>query len=303
MKILITGGTGFIGTHLLHQLTKTSNDIVLLTRSAPSRHVFHTANVRCVQWDAKTFGVWTEELLDADVVINLIGKNIFEQRWNKKVKRELAESRVHATQLLVEAMRQHKHKPHVFVSVSAVGYYGDTGEEPVIETSPAGKDFLAQLVLAWETAALKAELDGVRVALPRVGIVLHNNSDIIQRLLLPFRMFVGGWIGSGKQYMSWIHADDVVRGILFAIENTQVAGAFNLVSPQPVQSKEFSRIFGKILHRPSWIPVPTILLKIFFGEVSEVITTGQKVVPQKLLRFGFQFSFPTLESALRQILS
>lgn len=303
MKILITGGTGFIGTHLLHQLSKSSNDIVLLTRSAPSTHMLNLATVRRVQWDARTFGVWTEELQDTAVVINLIGKNIFERRWNKKVKKELVESRVHATQLLVEGMNQQKHKPDVFVSVSAVGYYGDTGKESVTETSSAGKDFLAQLVFEWEAAALKAERHDVRVALPRIGIVLHKNSDFVQRLLLPFRIFVGGWIGSGQQYISWIHIDDVVKGIVFAIENTNVRGAYNLVSPHPVQLKEFCSAFGKILHRPSWIPVPTVLLKFFFGEVTEVITTGQKVVPQKLMDIGFQFSFPDLDSALVQILS
>ncbi len=302
MKIILTGGTGFIGTYLLQRLSEQPNDIVLFTRSPAAAKTMNAASLRYVHWDAKSFGPWIEEINGADVVINLIGKNVFEQRWTAAVKQELIDSRVHSTGLIVEAIRRSSRKPNVLVSASAVGFYGEKRDELVTEESPGGNDFLAGLVVQWERAAKKAEEYGVRVANPRTGIVLQKDGGMVERLLLPFRLFGGGWIGSGKQYIPWVHMDDVVRGMLYPIENETVSGPYNLTSPNPVTMKEFCRILGNVLHRPSWVPVPDFALKILYGEGAKVIIAGQKAVPQKLLNAGYQFSFSDLETALRDIL-
>lgn len=302
MKIILTGGTGFIGTYLLQRLSEQPNDIVLFTRSPAAAKTMNAASLRYVHWDAKSFGPWIEEINGADVVINLIGKNVFEQRWTAAVKQELIDSRVHSTGLIVEAIRRSSRKPNVLVSASAVGFYGEKGDELVTEESPGGNDFLAGLVVQWERAAKKAEEYGVRVANPRTGIVLQKDGGMVERLLLPFRLFGGGWIGSGKQYIPWVHMDDVVRGMLYPIENETVSGPYNLMSPNPVTMKDFCRILGNVLHRPSWVPVPDFALKILYGEGAKVIIAGQKAVPQKLLNAGYQFSFSDLETALKDIL-
>ena len=303
MKILITGGTGFIGSHLLRKLSQQNLLIVLLTRGSARTSYLNNASLKYVHWDPLTRGEWMNEVSGNDVVINLIGKNLFEQRWNNNVKKDILNSRIIPTSLLIDAIGLADRKPKLFISASAVGFYGSRGDETITEESSKGNDFLSDVVKQWEDAAYKAEQFGVRVATPRIGLVMEKRGGMIGKMILPFRLFAGGPIGSGKQFLPWVHMDDVVRGLLFPIENEQFHGIYNLVSPNPVRMNEFSKTFGSVLHRPSWMPVPDLALKILYGEGADAILSGQKVLAKKLLSSGFTFSFPDLDSALRNILA
>lgn len=303
MKILMTGGTGFIGTALRKHLSATPNDLVLLTRGESRMELSGALTVKYVHWDPAERGAWEKEVNGCDAVINLIGKNVFEERWNSAVKQQILSSRVRPTQLLTEAIGRAERRPSVMVSVSAVGYYGDRGEETVTETATAGNDFLAEVAQQWEAAALAAEQFGVRVAVPRIGLVLERSGGMIGKMLLPFRLFAGGPIGSGRQYLPWIHMEDVVRGILFPLENNTMRGVYNLTSPSPVTMDAFAGVFGSVLHRPSWLPVPNIALDVLYGEGAKVIVSGQRAVPERLLNAGYIFSYPELRPALEQILA
>ena len=283
MKILIAGGTGFIGSHLLAHLSRDRHDIVLLTRSASRTTTVHSASVRYVHWNPYASGEWITEADGADVVINLIGKNVFENRWNEKVKKEILDSRVIPTRLIVRAIESAERKPSLLISASAVGFYGDRQDETITETSTPGTDFLADVVKQWEGAAYEAERFGVRVATPRIGLVLEKSGGMIGKMLLPYRLFAGGPIGSGKQFLPWVHMEDVVRGILYPVKNTTFHGVYNLVSPSPITMNEFANNFGSVLHRPSWIPVPSFALTLLYGEGGAVILSGQKAMPKKLL--------------------
>ncbi len=304
MNILITGGTGFIGTHLIRQLSSEPHSLVLLTRGRTQSFVIQKATVKYVHWDpyGHSDDEWKNELNGCEVVINLIGKNVFEQRWNEKVKQGILNSRIVPTKALVEAIAGAERKPKLLISASAVGFYGDRNDETITEESSGGDDFLAHVVKEWEQAAYEAEKHGVRVATPRIGLVLERSGGMIGKMLLPFKLFVGGRIGSGRQFLPWIHMDDVVRGILFPVHNQPFRGIYNLVSPNPVTMNDFAALFGKILHRPSWIPVPDGALKILYGEGTKVILSGQKALPKKLQSSGYTFSFPELKAALIDIL-
>ncbi len=302
MKIIISGGTGFIGAHLVKKLSRQINEIIVFTRGVSSQKIINSSVVNYVQWNPLLQGEWMSRVNGADVVINLVGKNVFESRWNKKIKQEILNSRIIPTKNLVTAISLAEKKPALLVSASAVGFYGDRNNEVLTEESSSGNDFLAEVVQQWESAAFKAEQFGVRVAVPRIGLVLEKSGGMIGKMYLPFQLFVGGPIGGGKQFLPWIQMEDVVRGILYPIENTLFRGAYNLVSPSPVTMKEFSKIFGNVLRRPSWIPVPAFVLSAMFGEGGKVILSGQRAVPKKLQSAGFQFSFTELKTALENIL-
>lgn len=302
MKILVTGGTGFIGSNLLRLLSAETHHIILLTRSESRSVTVNGSTVQYLRWDPYNNGLWTKEINGCDIVINLIGKNVFEKRWNEKVKQEILNSRVLPTKLLVEAIARAERKPSLLISASAVGFYGNRNEEIITEESSGGGDFLADVVKQWESAAYEAEQYGVRVATPRIGLVLEKSGGMIGKMLLPFLLCVGGPIGSGKQFLPWIHMDDVVRGLLYPMEDKDFRGIYNLVSPNPVSMNEFSSMFGNILHRPSWIPVPDLALQILYGEGAKVILSGQKAIPQRLLAAGYQFSYPELKTAMNNIL-
>jgi uncharacterized protein (TIGR01777 family) len=302
MKILITGGTGFIGTHLLGKLSQQHHLIVLLTRGSARTSHLNKATLKYVHWDPLARGEWMNEVTGSDVIINLIGKNLFEQRWNKSVKNDILYSRITPTSLLIEAIGRSERKPKLLLSASAVGFYGSRGDETITEESSKGNDFLSDVVKQWEDAAYKAEQFGVRVATPRIGLVMEKSGGMIGKMLLPFSMFVGGPIGNGTQFLPWVHMDDVVQGILFPMENEQFHGRYNLVSPNPVRMSEFANTFGLVLHRPTWLPVPDLALKILYGEGAEAILSGQKAFPKKLQSSGYTFSFSDLDSALRNIL-
>ncbi len=302
MKIVISGGTGFIGAYVLRHLSKGPHEIVLFTRSGNRTETIEAATVRYVHWNAYAAGVWMNEIDGTDVVINLVGKNVVEERWNERAKQEMYDSRIIPTKLIVDAIGSAPSKPSLLISASAVGFYGDRESETITEESSGGNDFLAYVVREWEGAAYRAEQYGVRVATPRTGLVLAKNGGMIAKMMLPFQLFLGGPIGNGRQYLPWIHIDDVVRGMLFAIENNDFRGVYNLVAPYPVTMEEFARTFGNVLHRPSWLPVPSFVLKAMFGEGGKVILSGQRTLPKKLLTAGFVFSHVELKSALEKIL-
>ena len=277
MRVVIAGASGLIGTQLSQLCAERGDEVVKLPRlgTAP----------------------WSVE--GADVLVNLAGASIAGRRWNAAYKKEIEDSRVLSTRALVEAIAAAARKPRVLVNASAVGFYGGRGDEPLDESAPPGDDFLARVVQAWEAEARKAAVRSVQI---RTGVVLSERGGALQQMLLPFKAFVGGPIGRGKQWFPWIHMADEVAAILFCIDRESLSGPVNLVGPGLVTMKEFAQALGRALHRPSWAPVPLAALRIAVGEVAEVLASGQRAVPRKLLESGFQFRYPELAPALADLL-
>lgn len=303
MKIVLAGATGFIGQRLLKKLRESSHSLVLLSRNSSEARLHYGSTLQVELWDAKTQGAWTQHLDGADAVINLAGESIAGKRWSQTQKQKILASRVDATNAIVEALGKANKKPQVLVNASAVGYYGNVPEGDVTEDFPRGNDFLAETCGRWEQAALQAEQFGIRVACIRTGIVLDKNGGALKKLLLPFRLFAGGPLGTGKQWFPWIHIEDEIGAILFALENKKLSGAVNLAAPESVTMRQFCSVLGKAMHRPSWAPVPGFVLKIALGEMAEsLLLSGQRVVPKKLLDEGYTFRFAELNAALRDVL-
>ncbi len=300
MHVLITGGTGLIGRALAHSLVQDGHQVTVLSRT-PERHRNALPNVDLVAWDGRTAQGWGERVEAADVIVNLAGESIAAGRWTPERKRRIRESRVHAGQAVVEAVRAATHPPQVVVQASAVGYYGPRGDEPVTEETPPGSDFLAQVCVAWEASTAAVEERGVRRAVIRTGVVLSTQGGALPRMLLPFRLFLGGPLGSGRQYLPWIHLDDQVAAIRFLLEHPEAQGPFNLCAPNPMTHREFSRILGQVLGRPSWMPVPALALRLLFGEMATVLLEGQRAVPRRLQEAGYSFRFPELRPALQDL--
>lgn len=299
--VAITGATGLVGSALVHALHARGDRIVAFSRTAQPPAHFPGA-VRMARWQpAHTAGL-VRDLEGCDVIVNLVGASIAGKRWTEPYKRILADSRVLATQQLLAAVRQLPKRPHTLISSSGSGYYGiDT--HPKSEQSPAGTDFLAQLCVDWEAAAAPAQDDlHMRLAVVRTGVVLDRRAGALPLMALPFQLFVGGPVSPGSQMLSWIHIDDMVRIILWLIDNPQASGAYNACAPQPVSNAAFSQALGHALHRPSWLPVPQFALRTLFGEMAEALLIGgQAVVPQRLQSQGFTFTYATAEHALQQI--
>jgi uncharacterized protein (TIGR01777 family) len=257
--------------------------------------------------DPMTAGPWTEQAATCDAVINLVGENIFGRRWSEEFKKLLFESRIKSTEHVAQALARQPRTAagaaKVLVNASAIGYYGPHGNEELDEDSPAGDDLLARLCVDWEKAARAAEPAGVRVVLVRVGVVLDREGGALSKMLTPFKMFVGGPVGSGRQWMSWIHHEDLVGLLLLALDNPQARGPLNGTAPNPVTNKEFSKALGRALHRPSFLPTPRFMLRVTLGEVADVITTGQRVLPRRGLALGYIFKFPEIDSALADVLA
>ena len=302
MKIIIAGATGFIGRDLINALLKDHHSIIALTRKPRSSGTDPHPLLEHVEWDGKTVGSWTRHVDGADAVVNLCGESLGSGRWSAKRKHLLRSSRIDPTNALVESIRRASVKPPVLLNASAVGYYGDTGDVPVSEDRGPSDDYLGKLCVDWESAALRSQGLGVRVVLLRSGVVLDPNHGALQRLLLPFRMFVGGALGSGKQWFPWIHRDDEIAAILFALNQKDLSGPINLVAPQPITMKELSTELGKVLKRPSFFSVPSFVLKSLLGEMASVVLTGQRIEPAKILEAGFQFRFPNIREALIDLL-
>ncbi len=300
MKIVAAGVTGFIGTTLLRRLEEQKHDVILLTRS-PDKQKEIGSFTRVVGWDGNTAGEWQKHVDGASVVINLTGEPIAGRRWSVDQKKRILDSRVNSTRAIVEAIRRASKKPDVLVNASAVGFYGAVEEGDVTESKGAGEGFLAATCERWEEEARTAESLGVRVVLLRTGVVIGDGGGALAKMVPPFKFFVGGPIGSGAQWFPWIHRDDVIGAILFAITNSNLHGPVNLAAPESVTMRQFCSALGSVLHRPSWAPVPAFALKLLLGEMSGMLLTGQKVIPQQLLKHGYRFVFPKLRPALQDI--
>lgn len=290
MKVLLAGGTGFIGTHIARRLRNEGHSVLLLSRKP---------GAGSIAWDAVHGGAWEQTLDGIDAVINLTGESVGAGRWTSRQKERIRNSRIDATRAIVEGIRRSPKKPGVLINASAVGYYGHVDEGDVTEEAPPGNDFLGETCRLWESEALKAAEVGVRVVMMRTGFVIGKNSDAFKRLQLPFKLFAGGPFGSGKQWFPWIHIEDVAAGYVFAIEQPALSGPVNLSAPHPVRVHDLARELGRALHRPSFMPAPAFALKIALGEMSGLLLKGQKVVPKKLLEKGFDFRFPEPSAALR----
>lgn len=301
MKIILTGGTGFIGAPLRERLLEEGHDVILLTRNPSHAGSQPSGKLKTVFWDGKNPGPWADKINGADAVINLAGEPIAAKRWSDAQKKRIQESRLDATRAVVSAIQKAAKKPHLLINASAVGYYGNVPEGEVTEDHPRGTDFLSETCSRWEEAARTAEPLGVRVVRLRIGIVLEKNGGALKKMLPPFRFFMGGPLGSGRQWFPWIHREDVIGVILFALKNQNLSGPVNLTAPQSVTMKEFCTTLGQVMHRPSWAPVPAIVLKLLLGEMADLLLSGQKAVPKKLLEAGYSFQHPNLEEALKSL--
>jgi uncharacterized protein (TIGR01777 family) len=293
MKIVVSGGSGFLGTPLVARLLKRGDEVVVLTRD-PSR----VSAGRGVEWHPPAQGAWSGEVAAADVVINLAGENVGDGRWSESRKKRLVSSRLDATRALVEAMRANPSKPRTFISASAVGYYGLLGDEPVDESAPRGNGFLAELTEKWEAAAREAD-SFTRLVIPRFGVVLDAGGGALAKMLIPFRLFAGGPVGNGKQWMSWVDREDALRATEWAIGTESARGIYNVTAPHPVLNRDFAKAIGRAIHRPALLPAPALPLRLLFGDMAdEVLLGGQRVVPARITSEGFAFRYPTIEESL-----
>lgn len=300
MKIAIAGATGFVGSRLVAQLQAQGHQVIILTRS-PQQASNRFGQAQIVGYNPLKSGEWQQSISGCDAVINLAGEPIAEKRWTPAQKRSILDSRQLGTQKIVEAIDLATIKPQVLINASAIGYYGTSETSKFDETSPAGTDFLAEVCTAWETAAQSVTANGTRVVILRLGIVLGENGGALGKMLAPFSAFVGGPIGSGNQWFSWIHRDDVVKLIIAALNDTKMQGVYNATAPNPITMTEFAQTLGTVMNRPSWLPVPNFVLEAMLGEGAIVVLQGQQVVPTRTLAQGFDFQYSTIEPALTAI--
>jgi uncharacterized protein (TIGR01777 family) len=306
-KIIIAGGSGFIGQNLTRKLTAGGYEVVILSRS--SKRSDSNASVRFVGWDGKTPGAWTTEIENTFAVVNLAGESIAGEnlpailfsRWTREKKESILQSRLAAGMVLAEAISKAKSKPAVFIQASGIGFYGTITSKILIEDDPAGADFLARVSQEWEDSSRKVETVGVRRAVIRSGVVLDPNGGILPLVALPIRLYLGGPLGKGSQPFPWIHIEDEVNAIQFLIENPACHGAFNLVAPEVVSNTKFGHTLAKVLRRPFYLPVPAFFLRLMLGEKSILVLDGQPAEPRNLLCAGYHFRFPDSETALKNL--
>lgn len=307
MRVVITGGTGLIGRALSANLASDGHEVIVLSRS-PERATHLPDGVRAEGWDARTAEGWGHLADGADAIVNLAGASMagegfFPTRWTDQRQRVISDSRIHTGRAVIAAVEQAAQKPRVVVQSSAVGYYGLDREGILTEEAEPGDDWGARFTAeVWEPSTAPIEEMGVRSVVARSGIVLSTEDGALPRLLLPFRLFVGGPMGSGDQWYSWIHLQDEARALRFLIETDEASGAFNLTAPHPTTNGELAKLIGRVMGRPSFIPVPGFAMRLAFGEVADVVLKGQRAVPRRLLDLGFEFRFPDAESALRDLL-
>ncbi|WP_254510999.1 TIGR01777 family oxidoreductase [Anatilimnocola floriformis] len=302
MKALITGATGFVGKRLLHRLNEPA--VVLSRNAAKAEKTLSAFKVKAFNWDAENQPAPAEAFDGVDAVFHLAGDPVAEGRWTEEKKRRMRASRVEGTRNLVNTLAQLPKKPRVLVSASAVGYYGDRGDEVLTEDADPRDDLLAEVCVAWERESHAARHAGIRVVNPRIGIVLGEKGGAISKMLTPFKFGVGSPLGTGKQYMPWIHINDLVSLMLFAAERDSISGPLNGTAPNPVTNYEFTKTLGRVLNRPTFMPAPpNFMLKLLIGEFANVLLASQNAVPKRPLDAGFQFQYPTLEPALREILN
>ncbi len=305
MKIVAAGASGFVGGPLCAALIGAGHSVTILSRQPERARQTLPAGVTAMGWDPRRVeGAWVDAVGGADALVNLAGESIASERWSTQRKARLVASRLESTGALVQAIEQAPgdRRPKVLVNASAIGYYGDRGDEALTEESPAGQDFLGQLCLDWETAARRGEAFGVRVVTLRLGLVV-GPGGALEVLARPFRFFAGGPVGSGRQWVSWIHVDDVAHLILFALEQESVSGPLNGTTPNPVRMRDLAATVGQVLHRPSWAPVPAFVLRIALGELADaLLLRSQHVLPTATLAAGYEFRHPDLQETLRSVL-
>lgn len=301
MKIVIAGATGFLGLSLCQALRQQGHRLTILTRRTAGLQRLLGPTVNFIEWDATHEGPWEDACNGAEAVINLAGAPIAEARWTDARKRLITESRLRSTQVLVQACSRSRIKPHVLINASGIGYYGSQGDQELHESSPPGQGFLPDLCVRWEAAARDAASHGMRVICLRTGMVLEGDGGALPRMALPFRFFLGGPVMPGTQWMSWIHRDDWVGLVEWALADPTLSGPINVVSPHPERMVEFCRTLGAVLRRPSWFPVPEFVLRLALGDLASLMTAGQRVAPTVAQQGGYRFRYPFLEGALRAI--
>ncbi len=297
MSALVTGATGFVGTRLCARLTAPH----VLSRHPGDVRRKLGPEVKPFQWETSSIPP-AESFTGVTEIFNLAGESVAEGRWTEKKKREIYDSRVKGTRALVDGIAKLAQKPRVLVSASAVGWYGDTGEVEIDESFPAASDFLAEVCQDWEKEARRAETLGVRVVCIRIGLVI-GKGGALKKMLLPFKLGVGGKLGSGRQWMSWIHVEDLVSIFLLAAQQNSVSGVLNGTAPHPVRNEEFTKVLGSVLRRPTIFPVPSVALKLALGEFSSVLLASQKVLPKATLKAGMEFKFPELRAGLQDAIA
>jgi uncharacterized protein len=303
MRVVITGATGTIGAALASALDARGDVVVALSRDADRGRRALSANAEVYAWpDPLGTPAPVDALRGADAVVHLLGEPVA-QRWTEASKRRIRESRVLATRNLVTALNglADGERPNVLVSQSATGYYGPQGDEPLDENAPAGSDFLAEVVVAWEYEARQAAAR-MRVAMTRTGVVLSPSGGALAKMLPFFKLGIGGPVAGGRQYVPWVHLDDVVGVLLCAVDNDHASGPINVTAPNPVTNAQLSTVLGRVLHRPAVLPVPGFAVKLLYGEMAEIVTTGQRARPAQLQQLGYRFAHPELEEALRDVL-
>jgi len=301
-NILITGATGSIGQRLVKELIASGDEAIIFTRNIEKARKKLPNTVKYVKWDYKNPKEWKNQINGVDVVVHLAGANLGAKRWNEEYKTLAYDSRIISTRNLVESIRLIEQKPKAFICSSAVGIYGNRYDEVLDETSLLGNDFLANLCKDWEKEAAEVEKLGVRRVSIRTGLVLEQNEGLMKKLIPSFKMFLGGWLGSGRQWFPWIHIDDIIGVYLYAIDNPNVTGAINGASPGIVTNKEFSKTLGKLLRRPALFPIPKVVLRIVSGELGNYVTDSQRISVEKIMSSGYKFKFENLEEVLRDLM-
>ena len=295
MKVLIAGGTGFLGSVLARSLRQDDHEVLVLTRRAPK-------NPNQIQWDGRTTNGWGHIVNEVNAVVQLTGYGLEHWPWTARQKKRFVDSRVLPGRALASAIKDASHRPSVFLQTSGINRYGLCGEGIADESTPAADDFLAQMTVQWEDATKSIEDTGVRRVVARTAVVLSGRGGLFPLMALPVRLFAGGKFGDGRQAMPWIHLADEIGAIRFLLENENARGAYNLISPEPTSNADFMKTIAKVLHRPYWFHVPTFLLRLVLGEMSILLTEGRYSQPKRLLELGYPFQFPKLEDALADLL-
>ena len=299
MKVVITGGTGFVGKVIIRQLLSSGHEVVVLTRNVAKAAISLGSNCQYFQWDDVKTPPPAVAFEGSDGVINLMGESI-SQRWDEEHKKEIHDSRIIGTSSLVNTLKNLKQMPKVLVSTSAIGIYGNRVTENLDENSSVADDFLGSLCKDWEAEAKKANAIGMRVVIIRTGVVIGRGGGALKKMLPIFKLGVGGPVGSGKQFMSWIHIEDLAAMYIEALKNDSMIGTFNGTAPYPATNADFTKEMGKVLRRPAVLPAPAFAMKLAFGEMSQILLEGQKVLPEKFKEFNFRYRYPTLEMALKE---
>jgi len=310
MRVIITGGTGLIGRALTESLAADGHEVIILSR-APGKAAALPQGARVERWDGRTAEGWGTLADGADAVVNLAGESIggenmfalIAKRWTPERLRLIRDSRLNAGMAVQQAITAARQKPRVLIQASAVGYYGLHGDTEITEETPPGADLLSRICLDWEAATADVEEMGVRRAVIRTaGVVMSLQGGAFPFMALPFKLFVGGPLGSGRQWFSWIHIADEVRAIRFLMDHPEASGAFNVCAPHPLTNAEFSRVLGRVMHRPSFFPTPAFAMRLMLGEKSTLVLEGQRQIPKRLQQMGFDFRFPDAEATLRDLI-